>query len=129
MSITPSAFDLTNGAVVLRLICALFFLPHLYFKIAGNPPPALDFFRKAGFKPPVLWMRVAVAVETITALCLLFAVYTQWAALVAAAFLATSAVAVCIVNGSAKWLWNLGGMEYCVFWCIACIALAMLYWS
>ena len=41
MSITASAFDLTNGAVVLRLVCALFFFPHLYFKIAGNPPPAL----------------------------------------------------------------------------------------
>ena len=129
MSITVSAFDLTNGAVVLRLICALFFFPHLYFKIAGNPPPALDFFEKAGFKPPVLYLRVATVVEIVAALGLLLAIYTQWAALLAAAYLAVAAVGVCFFNRSLKWLWNLGGMEYCVFWAIACVAVAMLYWT
>ena len=81
MTITASAFDLTNGAVVLRLICALFFFPHIYFKVVGNPPPALAFFQKAGYRPALVWMRVAAVFETIAALCLLFAVYTQWAAL------------------------------------------------
>jgi hypothetical protein len=28
-----------------------------------------------------------------------------------------------------KWLWNLGGMEFCVFWAVACVAVAMLYWN
>ena len=129
MTITASAFDLTNGAVVLRLICALFFFPHIYFKVVGNPPPALGFFQKAGYKPALVWMRIAAVFETAAALCLLFAVYTQWAALVAAFFLAVAAVSVCSFNGSVKWLWNLGGMEYCVFWCIACVAVAMLYWN
>jgi len=129
MSIAASAFDLTNGAVVLRLICALFFFPHLYFKIVGNPPPALGFFVKAGFKPPVFYMRVAMVVETIAALGLLLAIYTQWAALLAAAYLAIAAVGVCFFNRSLTWLWNLGGMEYCVFWAIACLAVAMLYWT
>jgi putative oxidoreductase len=129
MSITASAFDLTNGAVVLRLICALFFFPHLYFKIAGNPPPALDFFEKAGFKPPVLYLRVATVVEIVAAFGLLFAIYTQWAALLAAAYLAVAAVGVYFFNRSFRWLWNLGGMEYCVFWAISCVAVAMLYWT
>jgi len=129
MSITASAFDLTNGAVVLRLICALFFFPHLYFKIVGDPPPALGFFEKAGFKPPVVWMRIATVVETVAALGLLFAIYTQWTALLAAASLTVAAVAVCFFNGSVKWLWNLGGMEFCVFWAIACVVVAMLYWN
>jgi putative oxidoreductase len=129
MSTAASAFDLSNGAVVLRLICALFFFPHIYFKIAGNPPPGLGFFVKAGFKPPVFYMRVATVVETVAALGLLFAIYTQWAALLAAASLTVAAVAVCFFNGSVKWLWNLGGMEFCVFWAIACVAVAMLYWQ
>lgn len=128
MSMT-AAFDLTNGAVVLRLICALFFFPHLYFKVVGDPPPALGFFEKAGFKPAVFYMRIATVIEIVAALGLLFAIYTQWAALLAAAHLAVAAVAVCFFNGSFRWLWNLGGMEFCVFWAIACVAVAMLYWS
>jgi len=24
-----------------------------------------------------------------------------------------------------KWLWNIGGYEYCVFWAICCIVVAM----
>lgn len=123
-----SAFDLSNGAVVLRFVCALFFLPHIYFKIVGNPPPALGFFVQAGFRPPALYMKLATVVESIAALGLLFGVYTHWAALLGAATLTVAAVAVCFFNRSVKWLWNLGGMEFPVFWALACIAVALLYW-
>jgi putative oxidoreductase len=129
MSVAASAFDLTNGVVVLRLTCSLFFFPHIYFKIVGNPPPALGFFVQAGFKPPLFYMRLALVVESIAALGLLFDVYTQWAALLGAASLMVAAVAICFFNRSVKWLWNLGGMEFCVFWALACIALAMLVWT
>lgn len=129
MLIEANAFDLTAGAVVLRLICGAFFFPHIYFKIAGNPPPALGFFTAAGFKPPAFYMRVAVVVETVAAIGLLLGIYTQWAALLAAAALAVAAVAVCFANGSVKWLWNLNGMEFPVFWSIACLAVAMLHWN
>jgi hypothetical protein len=27
-----------------------------------------------------------------------------------------------------KWIWVIGGIEYCVFWMLACVALAMLTW-
>lgn len=129
MSLDPSAFDLTNGAVVLRLICGLFLFPHIWFKVSGDPPPALAFFVKAGFSPPRFYMRLAVVVETVAALGLIFGIYTQWAALLAAACLAVASAGVCFYNRSVKWLWNLGGMEFCVFWMIACIAVAMLYWN
>ena len=129
MSIAASAFDLTNGAVLLRVTCALFFFPHIYFKVVGNPPPALEIFEKAGLKPAVLYMRVATVIEIVAALGLLFAIYTQWAALLAAAQLAAASIVLCRLNRSVTWLWNLGGMEYCVFWAIACVAVAMLYWN
>lgn len=127
--ISAAAFDLSNGAVVLRLMCSLFFFPHIYFKIVGSPPPALGFFKAAGFKPPVFYMRVALLVELVAAVGLLFGIYTPWAALLAAASLSVAAVAVCFANGSVKWLWNLGGMEFPIFWAIACVAVAMLHWT
>lgn len=129
MSITASAFDLSNGAVVLRLICSLFFFPHIYFKIVGNPPPALGFFKAAGFKPPVLYMRLAMVVELLAAVGLLFGIYTQWVALLAAASLTIAAIAVCFANREVRWLWNLNGMEFPLFWAIACVAVAMLHWG
>ena len=27
-----------------------------------------------------------------------------------------------------KWIWVIGGIEYCVFWMLTCVALAMLTW-
>jgi putative oxidoreductase len=24
-----------------------------------------------------------------------------------------------------KWLWHIGGIEYCVFWALACVVVAM----
>lgn len=129
MLIEAGAFDLTNGAVVLRLICGAFFLPHIYFKVVGNPPPAVGFFISAGFKPPMFYMRVAAVVEIVAAAGLLLGIHTQWAALLAAASLAVAAVAVCFSNGCIKWLWNLNGMEFPLFWAIACVSVAMLHWS
>lgn len=129
MGLTVSTFDFTNGAVLLRVICSLFFFPHIYFKIVGNPPPALGFFKAAGFRPAAVWMRVAMVVELVAAIALLFGIYTQWVALIAAASLAVAAVAVCFANRCAKWLWNLNGMEFPIFWALCCVVVAMLYWG
>lgn len=128
MNFEIGSFDITNGAVLLRLICGLFFFPHIYFKIFGSPPPALAFFTQAGFKPPAAFMRVAIVTETIAGLGLILGIHTQWAALLAAANLAVAAVAVCFFNREVRWLWNLNGMEFPVFWMIACLVVAELHW-
>jgi len=89
---SAESFDLTNGAVILRLICALFFIPHMYFKMFGNP-------------------------------------YTQYAALLCASILTVAAVSVHFANGKNWiWLWPKGGIEYAVFWAIACVAVSLLHW-
>lgn len=129
MSLAVSAFDLTNGAVLLRLICGAFFFPHIYFKVVGSPPPALGFFKAAGFKPAAFFMKLAMVVETVAAVGLLLGLYTQWAALLAAGSLAVAGIAVCFANKSIKWLWNLNGMEFPIFWALACLAVAMLHWT
>lgn len=127
---SPDSFDLSNGAVMLRLICALFFIPHIYFKTFGNPPPGIEIFSKAGYKNPLLFMRLAMVVEFTAVAALFLDFYTQYAALLCASLLVAAAATLYVANDKKLiWLWPKGGMEYPVFWSFVCIAVAMLYWQ
>ena len=126
MPVFASSFDISNGAVLLRLICGLFFLPHIYFKVVGSPPPALGFFKTAGFKPAVVYMRIALVIESLAAAGLILNIYSRWFALLAVMSLSVAAIAVCFFNRSVRWLWNLNGMEYPIFWALTCLAYSML---
>ncbi len=117
-----NAFDLTNGANILRIACGAFFIPHIYAKFFV--PEALKFFIAAGFKPPAFWMYVACVVETLLAIALLSGIFTAYAGALGAIHLTVAAVAVYRVSGG-KWLWNIGGCEYCVFWAICCLVVAI----
>jgi putative oxidoreductase len=114
-------FNLLNEFNVLRLICGLFLIPHIYGKF--YEPAALGFFVAAKFKPPKFWMYFAGAVETVLAIGLILGIYTTIAGAVAAIHLAIAAAGVYRVTG--KWLWNIGGYEYCLFWAICCLVVAM----
>ena len=59
-------FNLLNEFNILRIICALFFIPHIVGKI--TVPATLEFFVAAGFKPPATWMYIAGAIETVLAI-------------------------------------------------------------
>jgi putative oxidoreductase len=118
-------FNLLNGIVLLRIACGAFFVPHLYAKFFV--PEALGFFVAAGFKPPAVWMYIACAVETVLAIGLIFGVFTPYVALIATVHLLVAGAAVYKVT-KGKWLWNIGGYEYCVFWALACLVVAMQTW-
>ena len=117
-------FNLLNGVVVLRLICALFFIPHVVGKF--TEPATLGFFKAAKFNPPATWMYVAGAIETVLTIALVLGIYTPYVALIAAFHLFVAAAATYKVTK--KWIWVIGGVEYCVFWMLCCVALAMLTW-
>ncbi|HXF88062.1 MAG TPA: DoxX family protein [Xanthobacteraceae bacterium] len=117
-------FNLLNGIVLLRIMCGAFFIPHIYAKFFV--PEALGFFVAAKFKPPAFWMYTACVIETILAIGLIFGIYTKWVAIIAAIHLAVAGAAVYKVTGG-KWLWNIGGYEYCVFWALACVVVAMTH--
>ncbi len=117
-------FNLLNGIVLLRIMCGAFFIPHIYAKFFV--PEALGFFVAAKFQPPAFWMYTACVIETILAIGLIFGIYTKWVAAVAAIHLAVAGAAVYKVTGG-KWLWNIGGYEYCVFWALACVVVAMTH--
>jgi putative oxidoreductase len=123
MSQLMQNFDPTDGVNILRIICGAFFIPHLYAKF--SVPEALGFFVAAKFKPPAFWMYVACAIETVLAIGLIFGIYTFYVGILGFLHLMVAAVAVYkVTNG--KWLWNIGGNEYCVFWAISCLVVAML---
>ena len=127
---SAESFDLSNPAVVLRLLCVFFLLPHMYFKAFGNPPPAIKTFIDAGYPKPLLFVRLALISEVNIALALLFDIYTQYAALMLAALLLVAATTVYFANEKKwLWIWVKRGKEYPVFWACMCIVLAMLYWQ
>jgi putative oxidoreductase len=114
--------DLGWGATLIRLATGAFFLPHAYVKLPW--PGTIAFFQAAGFKPPAFWMYVANAIEAAVALSLLSNVLVRYFGLLGAVHLLIAGGAVYRVNGP-KWLWNTGGFEYCVFWAICCLAVAI----
>lgn len=126
MAFSISAFDFTNGVVLLRIVCGLFFLPHIFSKLAGTP---LGFFEAAGFKPAGFWMKFAMVFELLAAIALIFDIYTQWAALLAAATLLVAIIALCVFHRSVKWAWIDKGIEFPVFWMLCCMIVAMLHWG
>jgi putative oxidoreductase len=114
-------FNLLDGINILRIMCGAFLIPHIVGKFFE--PAALNFFKAAGFKPASTWMYLAGAVELVLAVGLIFGIYTQYVAAVAVLHLLVAAAATYKVTG--KWLWNIGGIEYCVFWALACLVVAM----
>ena len=69
-------FNLFNEFNILRITCAVFFIPHIIGKI--TVPATLDFFVKAGFRPPATWMYIAGTIETILCIGLFFGIYLQY---------------------------------------------------
>jgi putative oxidoreductase len=114
-------FNLLNEFNILRIICGAFFIPHIYAKYFV--PEALGFFVAAKFKPPKFWLYTACVVEVALAIGLILGIYTTYVAWLAALHLMVAGVAVYRVTG--KWLWNIGGFEYCLFWAICCVVVAM----
>ena len=114
-------FDLTNEFNILRLICGLFFIPHIVGKF--TVPATLEFFVKAGFKPAANWMYLAGAIEMVLTIGLVLGIYTQWVALIACFHLLVAGAATYKVTKS--WIWVIGGIEFCVFWAICCLVVAI----
>jgi putative oxidoreductase len=116
-------FDLTNEFNILRIICGLFLVPHLVGK-ATNLKVMEGIYRDFRLYPPMIWIYACMTMEVIGSIGLVFAIYTRYVAILIAAFLFVAAWAVWRYS-KGKWLWNIGGYEYPVFWAICCIVVAM----
>ncbi len=116
-------FDLTNEFNILRLICGLFLLPHLYSK-ATNLDFTYKIYQDIKLNPPKAWAFSCMTIEIVCAVGMVLAIQTRYVALVEAVFLLVAARAVWRYSRG-KWLWQTGGYEYCLFWAICCVVVAM----
>ncbi len=112
------------AALLLRLLCGVFFLIHAGIKFFIFTPAGTEhFFASLGL--PGWFGLVIIAVETIGGLALILGVFVRPAALVLTADLVGAIVLVHIHNGflfTAKG----GGYEYPLFWALTLLALALL---
>ena len=127
MTNTRSNFDLTNPVVVVRMMCGLFYIPHVLFKVLGFSGSLVG-FAKMGFEPAVFWVTLAIIVETICVVGLTFNIYTKYVGLMSAGTMALAAYGTFATKG-VHWMWNFGGIEYIAFWGIASVALAVHAWK
>jgi putative oxidoreductase len=126
MSWLYQTFNPLDGFNIVRLICGAFFVPHIYAKFFV--PEALGFFVAAKFQPPAFWMYVACVIEIVLAIGLIFGIFTVLMGALGFVHLMVAAVSVHRVSAG-KWLWNIGGCEYPLFWAICCLAVAVHGWS
>jgi uncharacterized membrane protein YphA (DoxX/SURF4 family) len=117
------AFDLTNGLNILRIICGLFLVPHMVTK-ASNLPFTYEIYRQWRLYPPKAWVHACIVIEFFGSIGLVFAIYTRYVAALVAVFLFVATWAAWRVSDG-KWLWNIGGCEYPLFWAICCVVVAM----
>ncbi len=116
-------FDLTDGDTLLRIVCGVWLIPHFLVKIR-NQAFSIGFFEKAGFKPAAPLMYIALVIEFVCAIGLIFDIYTFYVAMLAGVFLFFATIATWR-HSEGKWQWNFGGIEYCLFFSIACFVVAM----
>ena len=112
-----SAFDMTNGYAVLRVLCGAFFIPHVVGKITARQA-SVAFFKQAGLDPPQFWSYVAMGLEIVLAACLMLGILPVYAAYLGCVYLLVAAAANFKV--SRRWLWHIGGSEWPVFWALCC---------
>jgi putative oxidoreductase len=123
MMMSAKNFDLSNSAVLLRITCGIFHLPHLIQKV--NPfERALGTFANSGLNPAGFWLVLAIIVETLCLIGLTFGIYTKWAATLSAGFMLVVIYAILYAKGWV-FLWNFGGIEFSVFWLLVSVAVAL----
>jgi len=126
MSEQRSAFDITDPAVFLRVALGALYVPHIAFKLM-DLNGAQAFFGKAGFQPALFFVVLALLMESVSAIGLIFNVFVKWTGLVSAGVLAVAVYAVFATKG-VGWLWNLGGVEYLMLWCGGSFVIAVDAW-
>ena len=71
----------------------------------------------------IKWWSVALGLTVSTSVGLFFGIYLQYVGYIAFIHLLVAAAATYKVTKC--WIWVIGGVEYCVFWAICCLVVAM----
>lgn len=114
--------DLADPIHTLALVCGLLFIPHILAAFTSREA-VLGFFAAAGFRPAVLFVNLAVVVELLVSASLVFRIWLPVGATIAAIFMFSAGAAAWKVS-KGRWVWNLGGCEFHVFWGVCCALVA-----
>ena len=104
----------------LRILCGVWFIPHLLGKIRNFEAAAANTFTKAGLHPPRLFVVITILLELTAAVGLVLNIQPKFAAAIAVIVLGAAAYAVVKINGF-NWRWQKQGPEYMLFWAAACV--------
>lgn len=119
-------FDLTNPMNLLRILTALYFIPHLVGKFTAKEA-VNGFFTAANLLPPDRYRWFSFTVETIVVIFLFLAIYPAYAALLGGIHLLVAGWASYKVS-KGGWIWLGGGAEYPIYWALVLLILAYHYW-
>ncbi|NSL21210.1 DoxX family protein [Agrobacterium tumefaciens] len=108
----------------LRILCGIWFIPHLIGKGLHYDKAALT-FAAVGFKPGKLFVGVTMAMEAAAAIGMAFSIYPRIAGVLGAFVLFGAGYAVVRINGF-NWRWQKMGPEYPVFWALICLLTAIV---
>ncbi len=117
MDQTLSTLDL------LRLLCGVWFLPHIIGK-AMHYNKAAGTFEAAGFRPGRFFVGFTIALEIVAAAGMVLNIYPKYAALCGTVVMIGASFAIIRINGY-NWRWQRMGPEYPIFWALVCILLAL----
>jgi putative oxidoreductase len=123
MTFTETLVSL-DAVTVLRVLCGAFLLPHTFLKL-WHFDKAVEFFAKIRFNPPRFFVCLTATMEAIAAISLIFDLYPELGASIAATILFVAAWAQAKVNGL-SWRWQFKGVEYMLFWAFTCLAVGFL---
>jgi putative oxidoreductase len=126
MSANRSSFDVTDPAVFFRMALGALYVPHILFKLM-DMGGAQAFFGKVGLHPALFFVVLALVMESVSALGLMFNIFVKYTGLISAGVLAVAIYAVVATKGIG-WYWNLGGVEYLVLWAAGSFVFALDAW-
>ena len=106
--------NVIDPIVALRIICGVFFLPHIAAKIYARPV-TLGFFQAAGYRPAAFFMYLALVVETIVSFSLIAGLFLPYVAWVAALFMLVAAFAGMVVGQKVRGLASPKTFRLCFF--------------
>ena len=113
-----------DARTAVRILCGAFFLPHTFAKLR-NIDRASILFEKVGFRPPRFFVLLTTFLEVTAAFGLISGLYPRFAAVVAAVVLIGASYAIARAN-KLMWRWQHPGIEYMLFWAIACLCVGFL---
>lgn len=127
LNLNSALFNLQDPMNLLRMLTALYFIPHLVGKFTAKQA-VNGFFVAAGMNPPDRFRWFSFVVEIIVLFMLFFGFHPGLAALVGGIHLLVAGWASYRVS-KGNWIWLGGGAEYPIYWALILLILAYHYWT